>query len=36
MPQAIAHPALENDLDYSAKDRSVVKQTVRGSHVVVY
>ena len=36
MPQAIAHPVLENDLDYNAKDRSVVKQTVYGSHVAVY
>ena len=36
MPQAIARPRLENDLDYSAKDRSVVKQTVHGSHVAVY
>ena len=29
-------PRLENDLDYNAKDRSVVKQTVHGSHVAVY
>ena len=26
----------EKDLDYNAKDKSVVKQTVHGSHVAVY